>query len=66
VVRSGFAALAIVFTRWPRRRWWAVPLVFVASVAVLVGLSRWWQLPQRLHGTWPRTFFMWCALPSSR
>lgn len=60
---GGFAALTVVLTRWPRRRWWAAPVAFVASVALLVGVSSSWQLPRRLHGTWPRTFFVWCALP---
>jgi hypothetical protein len=63
ITTTGFLALAWVLLHWPRRVWWSLPIVFAGAVAVLVGVSFWWQLPQKLHGTWPRSFFMWAAFP---
>jgi Putative esterase len=60
---AGFVLLALVCTRWPRRIWWTVPITFAAALALLIGISYWWQLPQKLHGTWPRSFFVWSAFP---
>ena len=59
----GFASFAVVLARWPRRAWWNVPITFIAAIALLVGISYWWQLPSKLHGTWPRSFFAWSACP---
>src|SRR5450759_1874112 len=31
---GGFAALTVVLTRWPRRRWWAAPVAFLSLIHI--------------------------------
>jgi hypothetical protein len=63
IATVGFAAFVFVLIKWPRRVWWSVPIVFVAVVALLFGISSWLRLPEKLHGTWPPSFFAWSAFP---
>lgn len=58
-----FASFAVVLARCPRRLWWSIPVTFVVAVGSLIAISWSLQLPQKLHGTWPRSFFAWSAVP---
>ncbi|HEY5013245.1 MAG TPA: alpha/beta hydrolase-fold protein [Acidimicrobiia bacterium] len=58
-----FASFAVVLARWPRRLWWSIPVAFVVAVGLLIAISWSVQLPRKLHGTWPRSFFAWSAAP---
>lgn len=40
-----------------------LPLVFALACGVLVAASALLRLPQRVHGTFPPSFFVWFALP---
>jgi hypothetical protein len=63
IATIAFLSFAVVLTGWPRHAWWSIPVTFAVAATLLVVISWGLQLPRQLHGTWPRSFFAWSALP---